>query len=127
MIDSNQNNIEIQDLVPNHKLPNILSLKSRRVKYTAPNLKYFKSFLESNEEAIEVIITTDSAIPIRADTPMLYIGEFKTAEMEKIDDKSYRFLFLNIGEIKEGLDISWNWMSEQLNKPIPVKFKFTLE
>jgi hypothetical protein len=127
MIDSNQNNIEIQDLVPNHKLPNILSLKSRKVKYKSPNLKYFKSFLESNEEAIEVIITTDSAIPIRADTPMLYIGEFKTAEMEQIDDKSYRFLLLNIGEIKEGLDISWNWMSEQLSKPIPVKFKFTLE
>ena len=127
MLDTNQDNIEIRDSVPDYRLPTILSVKARRIRYTAPKLKYFTSSFAKYDEVIEIVVTTDAPIPIRADSPMLYVGEEKTVEMEIIDEKTYRFLLFDTDKIKENDNISWQWMTQQREKPIATKFKFSLQ
>ncbi|WP_018619739.1 hypothetical protein [Spirosoma luteum] len=127
MLDSNQDNIAIQDSVPNYRLPNILSVKAKRINYSAPKLKYFTSSLANYDQAIEIIVTTDAPIPIRADMPVLYIGEARTIEVEAIDEKTYRFLVVDITKLNENDPIAWQWMMQPGEKPIPTKFRFSLE
>jgi hypothetical protein len=66
----------------NFKLPQIENIEIKLIPYEAPKLRYFKSSFSKYSQAIEFLITTDAPIPVRALSPVLYIGEMPLTEGE---------------------------------------------
>jgi uncharacterized protein YcfL len=108
-MDTNSNIDESKGLRPADNIPNILSANAQIVKYKAPKLKNFISYVSEYKQALEVTISTDQSFPVQADSPMLFIGDLMAQEAEMINSTTYRFYWFDMEGIKEGIPLSLDW------------------
>jgi hypothetical protein len=108
----------------NFKLPQIENIEIKLIPYEAPKLRYFKSSFSKYSQAIEFLITTDAPIPVRALSPVLYIGEIPLAEGETIKENSYRFLAFEINELKDNTPIYFGWQGDRKEQLRKTKFVY---
>ena len=95
---------------PDFTLPEVLELRSRRVRYEPPQHRNFESALAHHREAVEFVITTDRPIPIRALGPVLYVGDTPVGESAPLRQKNaYRFLAFDADALKPGAPVSLGW------------------
>jgi hypothetical protein len=94
------------------KLPRVLDVQIRAIKFEAPRLRNFTSSLESSTEAVEFIVKTDGPIPIRALGPALYVGETAVTEVTEIEANTYRFVALNRRGLKKDAPITLSWTGQ---------------
>ena len=95
---------------PDFSLPEIVELRSRRVRYEPPRHRNFESSLKGQEDAVEFVITTDKPIPIRALGPVLYVGGVPVGESSPLRKKNaYRFVALEPARLEPGAPISLGW------------------
>jgi hypothetical protein len=106
------------------KLPQIENIEIKLIPYEAPKLRYFKSSFSKFSRAIEIIITTDAPIPVRALSPVLYIGETSLTESEIIKENSYRFLAFEINELKDNTPIYFGWQGDRKEQLSKTKFVY---
>jgi hypothetical protein len=108
----------------NFKLPQIENIEIKLIPYEAPKLRYFKSSFSKYSQAIEFLITTDAPIPVRALSPVLYIGEMPLTEGETIKENSYRFLAFEINELKDNTPIYFGWQGDRKEQLRKTKFVY---
>jgi hypothetical protein len=108
----------------NFKLPQIENIEIKLIPHEAPKLRYFKSSFSKYSQAIEFLITTDAPIPVRALSPVLYIGEMPLTEGETIKENSYRFLAFEINELKDNTPIYFGWQGDRKEQPRKTKFVY---
>lgn len=109
------------------RLPTILKLTIRRIRYQAPELRYFKSSLSRYDEAIEFIVETDQAVPTRAYGPALFIGNVEVNNSELIAENTWRFLHFEPKTLKPGAPISWGWMKDPKKRRIRTDFRYEVQ
>ena len=108
----------------NFKLPQIENIEIKLIPYEVPKLRYFKSSFSKYSQAIEFLITTDAPIPVRALSPVLYIGEMPLTEGETIKENSYRFLAFEINELKDNTPIYFGWQGDRKEHLRKTKFVY---
>ena len=108
----------------NFKLPQIENIEIKLIPYEAPKLRCFKSSFSKYSQAIEFIITTDAPIPVRALSPVLYIGEIPLTEGETIKENLYRFLAFEINQLKDNTPIYFGWQGDRKEQLRKTKFVY---
>jgi hypothetical protein len=108
------------------ELPPIKTLTIKRVKFTPPKFKNIQSSLSKYKEAIEITIVTEKPIPVRAATPVLYIGKVKVSYyVPGKATNEYRFYAFEIDQLKDNDPIIWGWNNDPVVNLNQTKFSYT--
>jgi hypothetical protein len=110
---------------PDFRLPEVLELRSKRIRYEPPKMRNFESSLARHEEAVEFIITTDEPLPIRALGPVLYVGDAVVGESSPLRERnSYRFLAFELSKLKPGAPVSLGWSGQPRGERRRTRFSY---
>ena len=108
----------------NFRLPQIKDIKIKEIPYKPPKLRYFKSSSSKYSKAIEFTVTTDGPIPVRALSPVLYVGKIPVIESEAIKENVYRFFAFETNELKDNEQIYFGWYGESEEQRLKTKFTY---
>jgi hypothetical protein len=113
-------------LRPNWELPEITAVKIRATPYQPRATKNFKNPIEAVPDAVEIVLTLKSPMPVRAMGPVLYVGGTRLTESEAVDKegKQLRFWAFDRSKLRAGAPISMMWDGDALPKE-QKKAKFT--
>jgi hypothetical protein len=109
------------------ELPRIVRLRIRRIRFEAPELKYFTSAQSERRDAIEFLAETDGEVPVRAYGPALFVGDVEINQSERIDRTTWRFLSFAPERLKPGDPISWGWMKDPESARTRTDYRFAIE
>ncbi|HEX3151595.1 MAG TPA: hypothetical protein VHR66_26210 [Gemmataceae bacterium] len=111
---------------PHWELPEIKDVQIRSAPFKPPALKNFDHPLDTVPDAMEIVISLAAPIPIRALSPVLWVGDQKLTESEVADKegKKMRFWAFEPQKLAADAPIVMLWMNDQ--PPInQKKAKFT--
>jgi hypothetical protein len=80
-----------------------------RVRYRQPRLAAEGTNLVEHPQAIEMVVNTDAPFPIRALSPVLYVGGVPVADYEHAGPNRYRFVAYNEAQLADGAEIALGW------------------
>lgn len=106
-------------------LPDILEVEARHVHYSKPRPYVDGPRLIEMREGIEITIRTSGEFPIRALSPVLFVGGVALTEGEQVGENLYRFYFPYIERLKEGEAISLDWTREPQQR-VQTAFVYTI-
>lgn len=118
-----KNNMEYNGQEQNFQLPQIKDIKIKLIPYKPPKLRYFKSSFSKYSKAIEFTVLTDGPIPVRALSPVLYVGKIPVIEGGAIKENVYRFLAFETDKLKDNEPIYFGWHGDP--EELRTKTKFT--
>src|SRR5690242_421852 len=88
-------------------LPAIVSVEASRVRYDPPRRHYVGQQALEVREGIELLVRTAAALPIRALTPALFIGDAVVSDYEVAGKNLYRFFLFDFERITPGAPIAF--------------------
>ncbi len=91
------------------QLPRALNVRVERVRFEPPRLHVVQGKESRVNEATAVVIETDGAFPIRAASPVLFVGSVALTESESVGTNQYRFLALDGEPLRDGAPIWLGW------------------
>jgi hypothetical protein len=107
-------------------LPEIVDIKIMRISYQGPKRRFFVSYLAKYTEAIEFLVKTTGPLPIRALSPVLYVGDVPINEYEVVGENIFRFLAFEPDQLVEGAPISLGWPGQPPEKRIKTRIRYEL-
>jgi hypothetical protein len=90
-------------------LPRIVNLTTRLATYDVPKIFFVGPERKEVRRALEITIQTDGRIPVRAISPVLWLGDAAIAEMEKVGINQYRFYAIEPSRLRDGAAIAFGW------------------
>jgi len=91
------------------RLPQLLAVQVRHVRYPQPKLRFRGLDLVPFPEAVEILLTTSGPFPIQAYSPAIFIGDVPIIEYEAAGPNRYKFLAFDFRNLVEGAVISLGW------------------
>jgi hypothetical protein len=92
-----------------NELPAIVGVEASRVRYNPPRRFYVGRDAVEVRDAVELLVRTAAALPIRDITPVLFIGETAISDYETVSANLYRFFVFNLDRIAVGAPIGIGW------------------
>ena len=89
-------------------LPEIVEVTTRRVDVRRRR-RHVRSDVPDLDGTVEFLVETDGPIPIRALSPVLYVGDVPVTEVMAEDDTHYRFVTLFPEQLQESATIEIGW------------------
>lgn len=111
---------------PDWKLPAILDIRIARVPFKAREYRHFKSVYAEYDEAVEFLVRTDGPFPIRALSPVLYVGDEAIVEGEPVEKGTYRFLAFELDRLEPGAPITLGWPGQPPEVRKETDFRYEL-
>lgn len=108
---------------PDLRLPALVGIDIRRVRFERPTRRNFTSDL-SPRDTVELLVETDGPIPVRALSPVLYVGRTPVTEVSADDDTHYRFVALRPDELEDGAPVSLSWSGQPPADTQDTAFRF---
>lgn len=98
-------------LAPDWELPEIVDVKIRQATFRPRKPRNFDSPIAAVKNAIEVVVSLKSPLPIRAMAPVLYVGDQRLTESQAVDKegKQIRFWAFDREALSDGAPISIGW------------------
>jgi hypothetical protein len=114
---------------PDWRLPSVIDIKIRRVRFEPHKHKHFKSALARFKQAIEFRVKTSGPVPARALGPALFVGDTEVSESELVggETTSLRFLSFFPKTLPPGAPISWGWMGATRRERQKTEFRYDLK
>lgn len=109
---------------PDFALPRVVRVSSRRAQFDPPPPRNFDSELPRGEATVEIVVETDGPMPIRALSPVLYVGAVPVTEMSAEDDTHYLFVALRPNELADGSPISLGWCGQSADETQDTTFRY---
>jgi|SRR5947209_11568638 len=111
---------------PEWELPQIVNVKTRARLYQPRATRNFENPLGAARNALEIVVSLSSPMPIRALGPVLWVGDVRLTESEPVepDGKEMRFWSFDPSRLKDGAPIAMMWMGEEPPKKFKAKFNF---
>jgi hypothetical protein len=106
-------------------LPAIVSVEASRVRYDPPHRFYVGAEPVEVSDAVELLVRTAAALPVRAISPVLFIGETVIADYEVVGANLYRFFVFNLERVLPGAPIGIGWPFAPLTAR-PTNFRFQI-
>ena len=117
---------------PNWEMPEMTGINIRAAEYHPRSTRHPAAALPAVKDAVEIVVTFKAPPPARALSPVLYVGETRLTESEKVDKegKELRFWAFDRSKLREGAPIEVRWLGEALSpakgeRGKPSRFTFT--
>jgi hypothetical protein len=95
----------------------------RRIRLDPPVRFYREGRLVAEDDAIELLVQTTAAMPIRDLTPVLFIGETPVTHYDLVGANLYRFRAYDVDRLQRGARISIGWpFAPEARVPTPFVF-----
>jgi carboxypeptidase C (cathepsin A) len=94
------------DSLPAWNLLAIVEVQTQNTSFESPQLRNFRSSLDTKTEATEIQVRTNSPIPIRALSPVLHAGSVVITESEQIGENLYKFWAFEPNRLEDEAPIS---------------------
>jgi len=107
-------------------LPRVVDIRIQATEFEPPRLSNFDSALSRTGDAVELVVTTDGPIPIRALGPALFIGETPVTEVTEVETNTYRFVATTREGLRDGAPISLGWTGQRSAEAKDTEFRFEL-
>jgi len=100
---------------PNWDLPDIKGVKIRTAPFKPRALKNFDHPLDAVPDAVEIVVSLAAPVPIRAMSPVLWVGDQRLTESEVADTagKKLRFWSFQPNKLQADAPIVMMWMNEE--------------
>ena len=100
---------------PNWELPEIKDVKIRSAQFKPRAPQHFAHPLAAVKDAVEIVVSLASPVPIRALSPVLWVGGQRLTESELADKggKKMRFWSFDPATLRSGAPIRMSWMDGQ--------------
>lgn len=106
-------------------LPELTAVEIKRVRFDPPKRFYSQGRLVSMSAAIELLVRTAAALPVRDVPPVLFVGDVGVDDAAMVGQNAYRFRAYDIGRLRRGARISLGWPYAPEAK-VPSRFTFEL-
>lgn len=90
-------------------LPRILDVKIALKRFSEPYVYYMGGEDRTAYQAVEILVSTSSPFPIKAVTPVIYIGEVEIPRYTTEGYNLYRFMEFEFNRLKPGAPIFIGW------------------
>jgi hypothetical protein len=90
-------------------LPKILKVHVERARFDPPRLRVRQGKPEHVTEATALVVETDGSIPVRAAAAVLFVGDTRLTESERVGKNHYRFYAFKEDQLREGAPIGLGW------------------
>ena len=111
---------------PQWELPKVLKIRIARVPYEAAQYRHFESVYARYNEAIEFLVQLDGPFPVRALSPVLFVGDTPVTEGEVVDQNVHRFLAFEFEKLEQGAPISFGWPGQPAKVRQQTQFRYEL-
>jgi hypothetical protein len=91
------------------QLPSIVNIEVKRVQYDPPKQFWVARQVLEVRDGLELLVQLAGALPSRALSPALFIGETAVADYEIAGPNLYRFFVINPTALQPGASISLGW------------------
>jgi hypothetical protein len=111
---------------PNSELPEITDVKINYAPFKPRATRNFTNPMDAVKDAVEIVVSLQSPVPIRAMAPVLWVGGERLTESEAVDKegKQMRFWGFSRAKLRSGAPLTMSWMNEDQPKTRK-KAKFT--
>jgi hypothetical protein len=89
-----------------------VSVTARLTRFEPSEPRNFESTLPPLTRTVEFLVETDAPIPVRALSPVLYVGDVPVTEVLVDDDTHYRFVALQPRSLRPGAPVTLGWSGE---------------
>jgi hypothetical protein len=102
---------------PDWRLPAIADVQIRSERFAPRAPRNFSQVPVEVEDAVAITVTFEQPVPVRAMSPVLWVGGERLTESEAVgsDGRTLRFWALDRAGLREGAGIEVAW----LNEPAP--------
>lgn len=90
-------------------LPRVLDVAFRPVTYPEPRIYYAGQERRQTREAVEIMVRTAAPLPIRALSPVVYVGELAVADYDVAGRNLYRYLVFDPRALVADAPVSLGW------------------
>src|SRR5262249_25695155 len=104
-------------------LPELTGVEIKRVRFDPPRRFYSRGRLVSMPAAIELLVRTAAALPVRDVPPVLFVGDVTVDDAAVVGRNAYRFRAYDIERLKRGARIALGWPYAPQTK-VPSRFVF---
>jgi hypothetical protein len=100
---------------PNWGLPAITDVKIQSAKFEPKAPSNFAHPMDAVANAMEIVVSLEAPVPVRAMSPVLWVGDRKLTESEMVDKsgKKMRFWALTPDTLQPGAPITLGWMNDR--------------
>jgi hypothetical protein len=100
---------------PDWELPEIKDVKIQSAQFKPRAPQHFDHPLAAVNDAVEIVVSLAAPVPIRAMSPVLWVGKQPLTESEVADKsgKKMRFWSFEPDKLQSGAPIRMLWMNEQ--------------
>jgi hypothetical protein len=90
-------------------LPRVLGVEFRPVTYPEPRIYYVGRERRQTSEAVEILVRTAAPLPIRALSPVIFVGERVVADYDEAGPNLYRYLAFDPRTLAPNAPLSLGW------------------
>src|SRR5262245_22803999 len=103
---------------PNWDMPEITDVKIGRANFRPRKARNFDTPLDAVNNAVEIVVTLDAPLPIRAMGPALYVGDAALTESEAVgaDGTQIRFWATDHAALADQAPISLGWTGRRADE-----------
>lgn len=91
------------------RLPQVLSVEVRRAVYREPRIYWVGTEDKRARQAVELQVRTSASLPIRALSPVLFVGDVPVTECQQAGKNLYRYFAYDVERLRPGAPISLGW------------------
>jgi hypothetical protein len=99
---------------PQWTLPRIVNVETRLASYPVPKIFYVGTERREVRQAVEITVQTDGPVPVRAISPVLFVGSTQVAEGEIVGENRYKFYAIEPAQLQSGAAIAFGWPGADL-------------
>jgi hypothetical protein len=104
-------------------LPDVVAVESVLRRYRDPRYRADGPNVIPVDQAVEITITTSDPFPERALGPVLFIGNTRATESERVGQNRYRFYVYEPEQLEDGAPIGVGWFGQR--DPRQTGFRFS--
>lgn len=99
---------------PNWELPEITDVRVKYARYQPRATRNFTNPIGAVEDAVEIVVSLQSPVPIRAMSPVLWVGGERLTESEAVgkEGKQIRFWSFSRAKLRSGAPIAISWLDD---------------
>ena len=104
----------------------MIDVKINQAQYEPRPARNFVNPMGAVKDAIAIVVSLESPMPIRAMAPVLWVGDEQLTESEAVDEegKQIRFWSFSRAKLRSGAPITLSWMNEQPDAAARSRSKF---
>jgi hypothetical protein len=106
-------------------LPRVLSVAFRTVRYETPRPYWVGRERRQTSQALEILVQTESPLPARALSPVIYVGEVAVKDYKVAGRNLYKYVAFDPTTLAAGAPLTFGWPDLPASRRVALPFRYS--